>query len=55
MDVHFAPFWKAMGCTVRNGISTAGFNAAWEYRDAGGHVPETKAMAMAAEIIRLLG
>lgn len=42
--VHFGPMWQALGGAVADGISTADQHTAWVYRDAGGHVPETKEM-----------
>lgn len=51
-DVHFKPFWTALGGTVQHGISTAGVHKAWVYTNANGHGPESPDMAR--EIIGML-
>lgn len=51
-NVHFKPFWKALGGTLQHGISRAGANLAWVYTNEAGHVPETPEMAQ--KIIAML-
>lgn len=52
-DVHFKPFWKALGGSLEQEFSCSNEHRAWIYRQEGGHVPET--IEMAQKIISMLG
>ena len=43
-EIHCKPFFRSLGVTESDGISSLGDNFSWIYTDDKGHIPETKDM-----------
>lgn len=51
-NVHYKPFWTALGGVLQEGWTSAGPHKSWVYKDQGGHVPET--IEMVGQIVSIL-